>query len=182
MLLTDAVIFALGGSHLEMGEHMLCKEYFPNSNLGMSEELQQAMVAWYDFLVAYENLLRDGGELNDVTVASTDGKLSFTTWAPTLGKVVTLGRKVGERQVVHLLNFSQANSLSWRDLNGTMPEPQKVESAEIEIVVTEPVERVWMASPDINGGAVRTLPFEQTASGIRLTLPSLKYWDMIVLE
>ncbi len=91
------------------------------------------MVAYYDFLVAYENLLRDGGGLNDVTVRSTDGKLSFAAWAPTLGNVVTLGRKVGERQVIHLLNFSQANSLSWRDLNGTMPEPQSVESATVEI-------------------------------------------------
>lgn len=182
VLLTNAVIFALGGSHLELGEHMLCKEYFPNSNLGMSSELQEAMVAYYDFLVAYENLLRDGGELNDVTVRSTDGKLSFAAWAPTLGNVVTLGRKVGERQVIHLLNFSQANSLSWRDLNGTMPEPQTVESATVEIVTQEPVDRVWMASPDINGGAVRELAFEQTASGISVTLPSIKYWDMLVLE
>ena len=39
-----------------------------------------------------------------------------------------------------------------------------------------------MASPDINGGAVRELAFEQTASGISVTLPSIKYWDMLVLE
>lgn len=182
VLLTNAVIFALGGSHLELGEHMLCKEYFPNSNLGMSEELQEAMVAYYDFLVAYENLLRDGGELNEVTVASADGKLNFAPWAPSLGNVVTLGRKVGTRQVVHLLNFSQANSLSWRDLNGTMPEPQLVESAVVDITTTDAVDRVWMASPDVNGGAVRDLPFERTATGIRITIPSIKYWDMIVLE
>ena len=182
VLLTNAVIFALGGSHLELGEHMLCKEYFPNSNLGMSEELQEAMVAYYDFLVAYENLLRDGGELNEVTVASADGKLNFAQWAPSLGNVVTLGRKVGTRQVVHLLNFSQANSLSWRDLNGTMPEPQLVESAVVDITTTDAVDRVWMASPDVNGGAVRDLPFEKTATGIRITIPSIKYWDMIVLE
>lgn len=182
VLLTNAVIFALGGSHLELGEHMLCKEYFPNSNLGMSEELQEAMVAYYDFLVAYQNLLRDGGSLNEVNVTSADGKLNFAPWAPSLGNVVTLGRKVGTRQVVHLLNFSQANSLSWRDLNGTMPEPQLVESFAVDITTADPVERVWMASPDIDGGAVRELPFENTATGVRITIPSIKYWDMIVLE
>ena len=182
VLLTNAVIFALGGSHLELGEHMLCKEYFPNSNLGMSEELQEAMVAYYDFLVAYQNLLRDGGSLNEVNVTSADGKLNFAPWAPSLGNVVTLGRKVGTRQVVHLLNFSQANSLSWRDLNGTMPEPQLVESVAVDITTADPVERVWMASPDIDGGAVRELPFENTATGVRITIPSIKYWDMIVLE
>lgn len=88
----------------------------------------------------------------------------------------------GTRQVVHLLNFSQANSLSWRDLNGTMPEPQLVESAVVDITTTDAVDRVWMASPDVNGGAVRDLPFEKTATGIRITIPSIKYWDMIVLE
>lgn len=61
ILLTDAVMFALGGSHLELGgDHMLCKEYFPNDNLTMSEELKTAMVHYYDFLTSYQNLLRDG--------------------------------------------------------------------------------------------------------------------------
>lgn len=44
VLLTDAVMFALGGSHLELGDHMLCKEYFPNNNLTMSQELRDAIV------------------------------------------------------------------------------------------------------------------------------------------
>ncbi len=61
VLLTDAVIFSFGGAHLEMGDHMLCKEYFPNSNLQMKPELQAAIVHYYDFLTAYQNLLRDGG-------------------------------------------------------------------------------------------------------------------------
>lgn len=182
VLLTNSVMFALGGSHLELGEHMLGKEYFPNSNLGMTADLQRAMVVWYDFLVAYENLLRDGGELNEVAVTSADGKLSIAPWEPRMGSVVTLGRKVGSRQVVHLLNFSQANSLSWRDLNGTMPEPQTVTDATVEIESAGDVSRVWMASPDIDGGAVRELAFEQTAGRVRVTLPALKYWDMIVLE
>lgn len=29
VLLTDAVMFAIGASHLELGDHMLHKEYFP---------------------------------------------------------------------------------------------------------------------------------------------------------
>lgn len=182
VLLTNAVIFALGGSHLELGEHMLGKEYFPNSNLGMTTELQCSLVTYYDFLVAYENLLRDEGAFNEVAVGSTDGKLDFAPWAPQLGTVVTLGRQVGKRQVVHLLNFSQATSLSWRDENGTMPEPQTVEDAAVEIAVEGDVERIWMASPDIDGAAVRQLAFEQSGNTLKVSLPSLKYWDMIVVE
>lgn len=183
VLLTNAVIFALGGSHLELGEHMLCSEYFPNSNLGMQTSLQEKLLKYYDFLVAYENLLRDGGELNSVEVTSTDGKVSFKAWEPALGKVVTLGRKVDSKtQVVHLLNFSQANSLSWRDLDGTMPAPTLVENIEVSIPVSGTVSSVWTASPDIDGGAHKELSFTNSSGSISLTIPSLKYWDMIVIE
>ncbi len=182
VLLTNAVMFALGGSHLELGEHMLCNEYFPNSSLGMSADLKQVLVSYYDFLTAYENLLRDGGELNDVSVASSDNKLSFKSWGPETGKVVTLGRKVGKRQVVHLLNFLNADSLSWRDLEGTMPEPETVENAGVRIAVDGAVADVWTASPDIDGGACRRVEYSSDGSTVSLTLPSLKYWDMIVIE
>ncbi|MEJ2635771.1 MAG: glycoside hydrolase family 66 protein [Calditrichia bacterium] len=50
VLLADAVIFAAGGAHLELGEHMLGSEYFPNSNLSMSQDLQTALIRYYDFL------------------------------------------------------------------------------------------------------------------------------------
>ena len=183
VLLTNAVMFALGGSHLEMGEHMLCNEYFPNSSLGMSADLKEALIHYYDFLTAYENLLRDGGELNDVSVASSDGKVSFKNWAPETGKVVTVGRKVGKRQMVHLLNFLTADSLSWRDLDGTMPAPQTVENAGVRIAVDGNVEGVWIASPDIDGGACRRVAnYTCDGSTLSLTVPSLKYWDMIVIE
>src|SRR5690606_36339370 len=33
VLLADAVIFAFGGAHLELGEHMLSSEYFPDASL-----------------------------------------------------------------------------------------------------------------------------------------------------
>ena len=46
---------------------MLCKEYFPNENLTMSEELKTAMVRYYDFLTSYQNLLRDGGTVISLT-------------------------------------------------------------------------------------------------------------------
>ena len=54
ILLTDAVILAHGGIHLELGEHMLCHEYFPNDNLKMSPDLEAALIDYYDYAVAYE--------------------------------------------------------------------------------------------------------------------------------
>lgn len=182
VLLTDAVIFALGASHLELGEHMLGKEYFPNSNLVMKPELQEALVHYYDFLVGYENLLRDGGSFDDLAVTSVNSDYKLTSWPPQTGKLTTLTKKVGNRQVVHVFNFINADSTSWRDIDGTMPEPDLLESVVIDIPAQGTVKRVWMATPDHNGGALEELTFKEGAGKVRVSIPHLKYWDMIVLE
>lgn len=182
VLMADAVMFALGGAHIEMGEHMLGKEYFPNSNLAMSEELKKALVRYYDFSVAYQNLLRDGGTVNQIEVGCTDGKLSIAAWPPATGKVVTRCKEVDNRQVIHLLNMSQATHLEWRDVDATQPAPAVVENAALDIALSRQPSKVWMASPDFAGGVAQTLPFTKTGTGISVTLPSLKYWDMLVIE
>lgn len=183
VLLADAVMFALGGSHLELGgDHMLCKEYFPNDNLTMSAELKQAMIHYYDFLTSYQNLLRDGGTENAVSVNCTNGGMKLATWPPKQGSVVTYTKQVGSRQVVHLLNFSQANSLSWRDMDGTMPEPQLISGAQLQMTIVAKVNKLWVASPDTHGGALQELAFTQENGVVTFTLPSLKYWTMVVVE
>ena len=182
VLLTDAVIFALGGAHLELGDgHMLCHEYFPNSNLTMSAELQKSLVSYYDFLVAYQNLLRDGGEECAATLGSGNSQVSLSCWPPKLQTVTTYTKKVGTKQVVHLLNFLQANSLSWRDENGTMPEAQTVANLPLRMKASG-VKKVWVATPDSLGGAPQELNFTQDGSYINFTLPTLKYWTMLVVE
>ena len=183
ILLTDAVMFALGGSHLELGgDHMLCKEYFPNENLTMSEELKTAMVRYYDFLTSYQNLLRDGGTENSVSMNCTNGEMRLNSWPPQQGSVTTYAKQVGGKQVIHLLNFSQANSLSWRDVDGTMPEPALITKAALQMNLSAKVNKLWVASPDVHGGALQELAFTQENGVVSFTLPSLKYWTMIVVE
>lgn len=181
VLLTDAVIFAFGGSHLELGEHMLGKEYFPNDNLAMKKDLQEALVNYYDFLVAYENLLRDGGSFNDPGV-TTLGQVSLGPWPPQQGKVAVVGRQVDGRQVIHLLNFSDATSMNWRDNNGTQAYPFEQKDIPLSFNSDKTVARVWVATPDQNDGASQELDFSQNGSKVSFTLPSLKYWSMIVVE
>lgn len=182
VIMTDAVIFAFGGDHLEMGEHMLGKEYFPNNNLQMKGDLRDAMVHYYDFLVAYENLLRDGGTLNNPQVACTDGKISVNQWPPQLGNVAVTGRDMGSKQVIHLLNYAGANSLNWRDTNGTQTTPNTFTSVKLSYQTTKTVTKVWMASPDYEDGTPQNLNFTQNGNTITFTLPSLKYWDMVVVD
>jgi dextranase len=183
VILADAVIFALGGSHLELGEHMLGKEYFPNDNLKMDGVLQKAMLNYYDFITAYENLLRDGGPFNSVDIDCINGKMSLAAWPPSSGNVTVLAKSMADgTQIIHLINLSKADSFSWRDLNGTMPEPALIKEASVMLKTTRAVKSIWIASPDIDYGVRKTVDFKQNGNGITFTVPSLKYWDMIVIE
>jgi len=182
VLLTDAVIFALGASHLELGEHMLGKEYFPNDNLKMDATLKNSLIAYYDFLVAYQNLLREGGSVDHSTVSCRNNKMSLSPWPPKTGDVAYLAKRVENRLVLQFLNFSEASNFDWRDLNGTQPEPTVVQEASLKITTTQPVSRVWMASPDYHKGVAEELDFVQNASGITLLYPKMKYWGMVVVE
>ncbi len=182
VLLTDAVIFAFGGSHLELGEHMLANEYFPNNNLLMRADLKDDIVKYYDFLVAYQNLLRDGGEFNNPVVNSLDGQKSINNWPPQTGSIAAIGKQVEEKQVVHLINFTNANSLLWRDNSGNQQYPNEVKDFRIEIKSDKVINDVWYASPDFNGGVSQSLDFSQTGNSVTVTIPAMQYWGMFVME
>lgn len=182
VLLTDAVIFAFGGAHLELGEHMLGKEYFPNSNLQMTDELKKSLISYYDFLVGYQNLLRDGGTFNSPAVVSPQSVVGYANWPPVAGRIAVIGKLVENRQVIHLINFSNTNSLDWRDTNGTRTVPVTRQNLELTITVAQAVKWVWIASPDLNYGSSVSLSYQQVGNSLSITVPSLKYWDMIVIE
>ena len=181
VLLTDAVIFAFGGAHLELGEHMLAKEYFPNNNLSMKGDLQKALPVYYDFLVAYQNLLRDGGTFNQ-PVLSSIGQVRLNNWPAQRGEVAVIGKEVGNRQLIHLINFTNATTMNWRDNSGTQPYPQAIQNVKLTLSTNKPVKRVWFASPDYQQGVPQEITFTQNNGQVMFTLPYLQYWDMLVIE
>lgn len=186
ILLTDAVMFALGGSHLELGDHMLCREYFPSTALHMNDALRTSIIRYYDFMTAYQNLLRDKdteAEV-DVNLRCTDNSrnLAINAWPPKTSAITAYAKNVGGKQIIHLLNFLSADNLSWRDVNGTMPEPRLISDVPMSLSVSTKVNKVWVASPDFHAGASQELAFTQKDGAITFTLPRLKYWTMIVVE
>lgn len=181
VLLTDAVMFAIGADHLELGDHMLCHEYFPNSHLAMSDDLKSQLVCYYDFFTAYEDLLRVEGQQNDDDIYTTSSNVTIANWPPRLGTVTAYTKTVGDKKVVNLLNFVNANSLSWRDLKGDMPEPQQINGLTLAVKAGN-VKRIWVASPDCYGGVAQELHFEKNGDRVVFTVPMLKYWSMIVIE
>lgn len=180
VLLADAVIFSFGGDHLELGDHMLDNEYFPNANLQVKPDLQTALVRYYDFLTAYENLLRGGGSFNSPTL--TAPAFSVNAWPPQTGQVSVVGKDLGSRQVLHLINLANAANFDWRDTNGNQTVPKTYQNVNMTYAAAKPVKQVWYASPDVDGGTSKTLSFSSAGNTVSFTLPSLQYWDMVVVE
>lgn len=181
ILLTDATMFAVGASHLELGDHMLCSEYFPTSKLAMTSQLTTALTKYYDFLVGYEQYLRGNGDVADVEVSSTSSKVSINSWPPVKGKVAAYARQLGSAKVVNFLNYSAADNLSWRDLEGTMPEPSTLTAVPVRLKVSD-VSGVWAATPDTLGCLPVALEYTTDGDYITFNIPSLKYWTMVVVE
>lgn len=175
VLMADATIFAFGGAHIELGEHLLCNEYFPNDNLSMSTNLKNELTTYYDFLVAYENILRDGRTFNSVTLSGS----GVQYWPPVQGKIAAVGVSWKGNQVFHCLNYSNVASLNWRD---DQPEPTTKTNIAMSFPYSTQIKRMWVASPDINKGVPQNISFNQSNGVVTFTLPSIKYWTMVVAE
>jgi dextranase len=180
VLLADAVIFAFGGAHLELGEHMLRHEYFPIDNLLMTTDLREQLTGYYDFLVGYENLLRDGGDFGGNPMSSSNADTSM--WPAQQGDISIINKMVDGREVFHLINFIDAAHMDWRDADGVQPEPSLITGMDLSFVSASQIAKLWAASPD-DGGLPFELSFTQDETGlVSFSLPSLKYWSMIVAE
>jgi dextranase len=175
VLLCDATIFAFGGANIELGEHMLCNEYFPNNSLAMSPALQSAIITYYDFAVAYGNILRNGRRFNSVSLSGTGAQ----SWPPVQGKIATVGVSWGGNQVFHCINYSAVTSLIWRDVQ---PVPAIKSDIPMSFPYATPITRLWVASPDFAMGAPQNVAFTQSNGVVSFVLPSLKYWTMVVAE
>lgn len=189
ILMATAAASAWGGTILQMGEHMLCHEYFPGDNLTMTGELKRAMINYYDFAVAYENLLRPdipatgiNSDWYGVDVQSKDGECVFNQWGPKRNQVATIGRHVGSHDIIHLLSYRNATHLDWCDTNANQNEPDKLTNLHIALACSAQPKRVWVASPDDKHGAPQEVEWDYSGGQLSLTLPALHYWTMIVLE
>ena len=181
----DCVVFASGGSRIELGNggNMLSDEYFPaDGKKRMDGELRSAVGRLYDFLVAYENLLRDGQQPVSRTVrlenlpVSTDGR-SDTVWC--------FAKADSSTEIYHFLNLTGTDD-GWRDEEQTKKPPIAHENVKTRLYTDYPVREVWLASPD--GESPLPLPLEfqtgRDANGAyaEFTQPALEYWNLIFLR
>jgi dextranase len=191
VLLADAAIFAIGASHLELGAgiggrnslQMLDNEYFPNTNLAPSAPLLATLQGYYDFDVAYENLLR-GQLANNGNMISLGGLPSASVAAT--NEVWTFAKNNGGDHMVNFINLLNATNTDWRDDGANYPVPPIQTNVTVTYRCGEPSPcNVYWATPDTNNGRMSPLTFtlgsDDDGNYVRFSLPSLAYWDMVYL-
>lgn len=182
VLLTEATVLAAGGSRVELGDdtRMLCNEYFPNRSLVMSAALKQKVRYYYDFAVAYENLLRDGQADNgkkivlDGVASSADGRKD-TVWA--------YAKADAAYETVNLINLMGVTDTSWRDTNATQKKPAAQKSLRLRYYTGTRFSQAYVASPDLDGGRSKQLAMESGSDAqgayVQVTVPALEYWNLV---
>jgi dextranase len=185
VLLADATIFASGAAHIELGDdaHMLSSEYFPaDSVFAITPELHNSLRHYYDFLTAYENLLRYRVFPSEASVVLRDLPASPYGLPDSIW---TIAREANGKTVVHLINLLGSKAALWRDSEANRPDAPAQNHVNVRIYSDRPVAKASWASPDVDGGEMKPLAFHASQSGARhyvdLSLPTLHYWDMVVL-
>ncbi|MDQ6419777.1 glycoside hydrolase family 66 protein [Paenibacillus sp. LHD-117] len=197
--LTDAALAAMGATHIELGTaeslqegpNMLAHEYYPNRSKKMKGSLKEALKDYYKFFAAYENLLFDSRLNVDkaVSVTDFDGNDVAVSGEGAAESLLVLPRdnadNVGFEQyeLVHLVNLL-GNDENWRNAAAS-PEVQQNLVVRYPIGETEgrwPELKAYSASPDRDGGMFRELSFEWSGTDLLINVPSLEYWEMIIID
>jgi dextranase len=181
VLLADAVMFASGAAHIELGDgdRMLSHPYFPaDAAIIPSSDLRDRLRCYYDFLVSYENYLRDG-----VKPAPNSIMLSGAAQSQdgTPGTVWTIARQKGRDTILHLINFSGLKKPEWRDDALDAPPAQALSN--LKLTVPQDVQSAGWASPDVEEGAWHELTIQHNQAGVpQITLPKLQYWSVVIFR
>jgi len=183
--LLDSAVFASGGARLELGNdgRMLSDEYFPSDHKKrMDPELQAAVGRLYDFMTAYENILRDGQEAVRRS-AVVQGYEVSADGSP--GSVWCFARADSRHEIVHFINLVGTDN-GWRDTLQTKKAPVPLQSLKVRLYTDFDARSVSMASPDSCDIRLHSLAYSAGADAqgryISFEIPSLAYWDMILLR
>ena len=98
-----------------MCEHMLCNEYFPNSNLNLPTQLKSDYLPKiYDFFVAFKEIIGLGYQVDGLATIDNGSVDSLQN-----GKVCGISRGNAKGYLgLSLINLKTTNT-DWRDTNAT---------------------------------------------------------------
>lgn len=165
VLLADAVISACGGTHLEIGDgdKLLSDPYFPKAEC-ISEEQRRKLRRYWDFIVGYQDLLGPKTEVIDINIqVKVD--------------VITICRQNGKIKAINLINCRYEEK--WTE---TITMIEEIKDTDVYIECAKDLKYVVYASPDDKDIELRALHYKTCDGGIKISVPNLRYWSMIVIE
>lgn len=184
-----AVIFASGGFHLLLGEKfgVLNDPYFPKYRELDNEKYIKEIRSYFDFIVRYEEILYDLS-IVDNTMAYTggiNGEYTFkgADFSPKAeaNKVWTMIKEKPGYKIINLINFTGIDNMNWNEPKDKRP--NVVKDIEVTALVTDEVDGVYLASPDLENGRSIELEYEYVphaqGSAIRFRVPELRMWDLV---
>ena len=181
--LMEALIFASGGGHIELGEHddMLQEAYFPRYGK-MSPALVEILRRDYEFAIRYQNAT--GPESTDAS-SEYRNRIQVGSYSSDVSRekdiVLPIVRTSGDYTAVNLVNMLGIPTAEW--LTPLPADPTPLGATPVSISdVTRPVAHVWMASPDGEDASLHELPFKLEGGRLSFQIPSLQYWDLILIQ
>jgi hypothetical protein len=186
--LADAVMFASGVTHIEIGDDVagLAHEYYPNRSKSITPALLRALRRYYVFSAAYENLLF-APEIAPIDPAMAPLEILSGQRLDVRGAGVIhpIFRRAPGIEIIHLVNLIGVDDDQWRN---TAPPPQ----AQTDVHIRYRLPRgsratgMFMASPDLQAGRPNSLAYttrqDATGSFVEATIRRLEYWDMVVIR
>ena len=181
--LMEAIIFANGGGHIELGEKddMLADAYFPRYGK-MSPDLAELVRRDYEFAIRYQNAT--GPETRDAT-PEYRGRIQVGDVATEdnrdRGVVLPIVRTGGPATAVNLVNLLGLPSGEWKT---PLPaDPTRLGTTPVRICgVSRAVRNVWIASPDSADLSLQAIPFKLDKDALSFQIPGLQYWDLILIQ
>ncbi len=180
--LADAIIFASGGYHIELGETggMLADPYFPKYGQ-ISDALMKVVRVYYDFAVRYANILALG--THDATL-DWAGRVTIDGVSTDLNQtrdiVWPIVREGDGFTCINLINLLGLASSEWTEALPTGPTP--LGPIAVRVRPDRLVAKAWWASPDEGSLRARPASKEMRGDELMIDLPGLTSWTLIWLE
>jgi dextranase len=180
-LLMDAIIFASGGGHIELGENMgyLADPYFPKYEkltMGQAHVLHN----YYDFVVRYQNLI---GPSTIEATSKWESHIHFSGLK--VGKnneddVFVVVRESEGYMALSLINFINIKSTKW---NEPAEFPEQVKNRMLSVDgFAKKIRRVLLSTPDEDAFSLEPIWYDQKGEQLTLIIPSLIIWVLVVFE
>ncbi len=146
----------------------------------MTPELIQDLRSYYDFLVSYENYLRDGMEGASFPV---DLSGALQTRSGEAGGVWTIVRQKSNLAVVHLINLTALKKTDWVDDGLDYPPAPLLHNLSVRVKLAAQIVVSGWASPDFENGKWHNTAVKHNEDGTEeIRIPELRYWTAIILS